>query len=133
MTDYAADNRTALTVTVPIGASVSTAIEFRGLRPLAIVTPAALTATTAIIQFWGNIDGATPVLMRDMGGTEIEAVCLATASWYIPLGNTDDAGAGSDRFRGVNTLQIRLFASDGSTAVAQAAAARTFKLICEEV
>lgn len=132
MTDYGAESRFKITLTVAAAASVSDAVEFRGARPVAIITPAALTATTAIIQFWGGFDGSTPVVMRDMGGVEIEAVCLATASWFIPLGNTSDDGAGSDRFRGVNTLQIKLFASDGSTAVAQAAE-RTFTVICEKV
>ena len=130
MVDYGADRRQAITLTVAAAASVSDAVEFRGLKPVAIITPATTDTNTAIIQFWAGHNGSTPVIMRDMGGTEIEAVMLATASWYIPLGNETGAVYGSDAFKGVNTLQIKLFRSDGSTAQTQTAE-ETFTVICE--
>lgn len=132
MVSYGNDRRKAITLTVAAAASVSDSVEFRGLRPVAIITPATTDTNTAIIQFWAGHNGSTPVIMRDMGGLEVEAVMLATASWYIPLGNETGAVYGSDAFRGVNTMQIRLFQSDGSTAQTQTAI-ELFTLVCEEM
>jgi len=132
MASYGADNRYSVNLIVVKDASTSFSVEFEGMRPVALITPVALEATTAVVQFWAGFNGSDPVVMTDTGGTEVEAVVVANAAHYIPLGNTDDAGAGADRFRGVNRMLIKLFASDGSTPVVQATASRAFTLILEK-
>jgi len=129
MADYGAENRFSIAVSVASGDSASSAIELRGAKPVGVLVPVT-TTNTAIIQWWAGFDGSTPVVMKDNGGTEVESTIVATTACYIGLGNTDDAGG--DMFRGVNTVQIKLFQADGSTAQAQGAA-RTFTLICEKV
>ena len=131
MVDVAAENRSSYTLTVAQGASVSGILELRGMVPLSVITPAALEATTVKIQWWAGFDGSTPVLLTDPTGAPIVSICVVDASHFITLEWPVASSGGLEVFRGVNTIQLKLFATDGTTPVVQSTAARTFTLICE--
>ena len=66
------------TVTVESGATASTGIETDGLPLVGIVTPAALTSTSA--SMYGSMDGTTYYPIYDNNGAQATAQ-LSTSRW----------------------------------------------------
>lgn len=130
MVDQGNDHSFAITLTVASGASVSDEVEFRGLRPVSCLVPIT-TTNTVIIQFWAGFNGSTPVVMKDIKGTEVEATVAAAAASFVPLEWAVASSGVVRAFAGVNTMQIKLFQTNGTTAQAQGAE-RLFTFICQE-
>lgn len=75
-------------VAIANGQTVSDAVDLGGLRPIALVTPAALTGTA--FTFQASVDGSTYVAVYDSSGSAV-SVTVST-SRYIVLSPTTFAG-----------------------------------------
>lgn len=106
---------------VPIGQSLSTAVDLEGYKLVGIIMPTAIEATTARMTFQAS---------NAIDGTYVSVVKNATAIALTFAVSTYEVLDGVSLFTGVRWLKIRMETGAGA-AVAQATAARTFVFILE--
>lgn len=108
-------------MTVAKDASVSNAVDIRNLTPTGLITPSSLEATTALAVWSVSMDGTTFYPLHNATGAVSSPVTTA-AAWAVAMDPWVN-------FPGWRYLKFTLTAADGTTAVVQATAARTFSLV----
>ncbi len=100
-------------VAIANGQTVSDAVDLGGLRPIALVTPAALTGTS--FTFQSSVDGTTFVPVYDSSGSQV-SVTVST-SRFVVLSPTS--------FAGVRHLKVVSGSAEG--------AARTIQIVARAI
>jgi hypothetical protein len=120
------DDRIYTAVTIAQTASASSAVTLGGLSLIGLVLPAVFEATTAKIGFQVSADGSTYNDLKDADGTLVQISVAATNTVKAVHLDAPD-------FAPWPFVKLVAYASDGTTAVAQATAARAFTAVLGKV